>query len=391
VKNKVYIAILWGILSFSVVTAAFANPIAIKLNFVDEDIRVILHTLATISNVDMVIDDTIKGNVTVKLKDVSFETAMNVIASAKGLSYRKMGDIYIIEPAEMGMTEIIPVRYTRVADIKKCLTSLLGDLKLKIEIDEISNSLIVSGSPVGCARVKTMLTQLDAAQPQVLLEAKVVAINKSNTKELGIDWSWESTPITGQSKDEGNNEGEGVIRYGRSPVGIPYEFRYQGKISALIAAGNAKLLANPKVTTISGKEAHIFIGDKIPVLTEKIDDGKSTTTITYVESGIKLTYTPSVTADGTITAKVHTEVSTASLVADIKNYKITTREAESNVCMKDGETMIIGGLLGSEESKGESRVPFLSDLPLLGSLFKSSHNSKTENEVIIFLTARIVK
>ena len=144
-------------------------------------------------------------------------------------------------------------------------------------------------------------------------------------------------------------------------------------------------------TTINGKEAHVLIGDRIPVLTDKTSNGVSTSTVEYIEVGIKLEYTPSITADGTITAKVRTEVSTPTLVPDIKNYRITTREAESNVNMKDGETMVIAGLIGTEESRTSNKVPFLGDIPILGALFRSHHNTKSETEVVIFLTAKIVK
>ena len=182
----------------------------------------------------------------------------------------------------------------------------------------------------------------------------------------------------------------GTIKYGVSNTsGVPYVANYT--INALLSKGDAKILARPKLTTISGREAHIMIGDHIPVLTTSTSGGSTTTSITYVDAGIKLTYTPTVTADGSITAKVRTEVSSATLVTAISNYKITAREAETTVCMKDGDTMVIGGLIGSEETKNNTAVPFLSNVPIVGGLFKNVTNSKTDNEVIIFLTARVVK
>ncbi|AJQ27573.1 MULTISPECIES: type II secretion system protein GspD [Pelosinus] len=405
--NRTHLCVMILLLSITICGIAMAEPQSIDLSFVDEDVRVILHTLAIISNVDIIIDESIKGNITLKLKSTTFENALILITSAKGLSYRKIGESFIIEPVDMGTTEIYKLRYIRAVDIKKTLEPIMNSLKLKAEIDEISNSLIFSGSPTGCARIKILLTDLDVPQQQVVIEAKVVAINKAKTKELGIDWSWDVTPQYAEYSAEQVNiangvttiepgkvtrdTGKGIIQFGRNPEGHPYEFYYQAKINALISNGNAKILASPKVTTINGNEARILIGDHIPVLTERMEDGKTTTTVEYIDTGIKLTYTPTITADGTITAKVHTEVSTPSLVTDIKNYRITTREVESMVCMKDGETMVIGGLIGSEESKTNNKIPFLSELPLIGTLFKSVHNSKVETEVIIFLTAKLVK
>jgi len=408
-RYRTLLCMLAIFLSIEISNVAVAAPQSINLNFMDEDVRVVLHTLATIENVDMIIDDSIKGNITLKISNITFENALALITSAKGISYRKIGDSYIIEPADMGITEVYKLRYIRAVDIKKSLEPIMGSLKLKAEIDEVSNSLLVSGPPTGCARIKALLAELDNPQQQVTLEAKVVAINKSKTKDLGIDWSWDVTPqypeveTTDEVRDSNGNvttpakttitrtAHKGTIKFGSSPAGVPYEFYYQAKISALISNGNAKVLASPKVTTINGKEARILIGDHIPVLTEKTENGKTTTTVEYVDAGIKLTYTPTITADGTVTAKVRTEVSTPTLVSDIKNYRITTREAETTVCMKDGETMVIGGLIGSEESKTNGGVPFLSELPLVGTLFKSVHNSKSETEVIIFLTAHTSK
>lgn len=395
-RNKKYVMIFILILSMLISAVGLASPKTYSLNFMDEDIRVVLHTLSKISHVDMVIDDSIKGNITMKLDDVTFEQALGLITASKGLSYRDVNNCIIIESAEMGATEVIKLQYTRASDIKKTIDPIAASLKIKVENDDISNSLIVSGTPTGCERIRKILQSIDVQQQQVTLEAKVVAVNKTNTKDLGLDWTWENTP---QYPEVTTEDGKttytrtnltGTIKYGKSPAGVPYEFYYSTKISALINNGNAKILASPKVTTINGKEARVLIGDRIPVLTETISDGKTSTTVEYIDAGIKLTYTPSVTADGSITAKVRTEVSTPVLVADIKNYRITTREAESNVTMKDGETMVIAGLIGSEETKNFSKIPFLSELPLLGALFKSNHDSKSETEVVIFLTAKVV-
>ncbi len=405
-KNKTYQIVITLVLFLLVSTTALANPSTFPMNFIDEDITTILHTLAKFNNVDMVIDDSIKGKMTLNLNDVNFDSALQLITTAKGLAYRQVGNSYIIESAEMGATEVFKLRYTRAADIKKTIEPIAASLKVKIEMDEISNSLIISGSPNGNARIQGILKEVDILQQQVTLEAKVVAINKSDMKELGIDWSWDQAFKYPEQKTEETTDAAGIkttkvtttreknvgtLQFGRSVIGIPYELYYEAKIKALVSNGNAKILASPKVMTINGKEARVLIGDRIPVLTESTSDGKTTTTVQYIDAGIKLTYTPSITADGSITAKVHTEVSTPTLVADIKNYRITTREAESNVRMKDGETLVIAGLIGSEESKSSSKVPFLGDLPLLGALFRSETNNKSETEVVIFLTAKLNK
>lgn len=413
--------ILSALIIFIFSNICVASPSSFDINFVDEDLRTVLYTLATVAGVDIVVDDSVKGSISIKLKDVNFENALELVTHAKGLSYRKINNAIVIEPADIGSTETLKINYARASDIKKSLEPILTDLKLKAQADDSSNSLIVSGSLTGIDRIKTVLTKVDIPQQQVELEAKVVAINKTNTKDMGIDWSWEATPqypevtnenetltvptyssdgktvigsttITVPKKTVTRDSKKGIIRFGRNPEGYPYEFYYQAKINALISNGNAKMLAQPKVMTINGKEARILIGDRVPVPVESTDTaGKTTTKIDYIDAGIKLTYIPVINADGLITAKVHTEVSSPSLVDSIKAYRITTREAETNVRMKDGETLVIGGLIGNDETQLNNKVPFLSELPILGTLFKSSHNSKNKTEVVIFLTARVVK
>lgn len=412
--NKLHITALIAILLI-ITSTCFADPAPVNLDFIDTDIRTVFYTLATIGGVNIVVDDTIKGTITLKLSDMPFYKALDVITKSKGMSYRKIDNTIIIESADVGVTEAIKLNYARATELKKALDPIATGLKLKVEADDTSNALLFTGSPAGLDRIKGIIADLDLPQKQVELEAQVVAISKTNTKDLGIDWSWDKTPTFPeyepatygwvQNPNTGTYEwrqtnpatvtrpaNTGVIRYGRSPEGLPYEFYYQAKINALVSNGNAKVLAKPKVSTVNGKEARILIGDRIPVLVEKTDNGKTTDTVEYVDAGIKLTYTPRVNSDGSISASVRTEVSSPTMVAEMKNYKITTREADTNVCVKDGETIIIGGLIGSDESETGNKVPFLGDIPILGKLlFTSQHNSKNDTEVVIFLTAKVAK
>ena len=115
--NKKHVVLFIFLLSLLISTVALANPRTYNFNFVDEDIRIVLHTFAKISNVDMVIDDSIKGNITIKLNNATFDTALQLITEGKGIAYRKIGDSYIIEPSDMGITEVIKLQYTRAVDI----------------------------------------------------------------------------------------------------------------------------------------------------------------------------------------------------------------------------------------------------------------------------------
>ena len=156
--------------------------------------------------------------------------------------------------------------------------------------------------------------------------------------------------------------------------------------------GEAKILARPNVLTLNGNKAQIFIGDDIPVVTEKTDSsGKTTSTVEYKKAGILLEYIPQINSQNEITAAVHVEVATPILVAEMKNYRITSRMTKTSIRIKDGDTLVIGGLISSVEAGGKNKVPFLGDLPILGKLFQSVSKSKDETEVVIFLKAKIVK
>lgn len=401
----------------------------VNMTVTDAQVRDVLTALASVGQVSIVADDSVTGKITIQLRQVPFETALALVTKTKGLTYQRIGEVIVVAAADkmtksFGSVQIIRLNYAAAEEVKKSLSLIIPDNRLKV--DTATNSLIFFASPDENTQIRATLKELDIPFQQVSLEAQVLAISKAASKDLGVDWNWQAAPQTAAyerdnwteqkvlTDKDGNtiygDDGKpayidvqhrdwkvtrpgdyGVIQFGRGPNGWPYEFYYQAKISALISSGNAKILARPKIVAINGKEAKILIGDRIPVLMEKTENGKTTSTIEYIDAGIKLNYTPRINVDGQITAIVHTEVSTPTLVPEMKAYRVTTREAGTEVRMKDGETMVIGGLIGSEESGGKNKVPFLSDFPILGKLFQSTHTAKNETEVVIFLTAQIVK
>ena len=149
-------------------------------------------------------------------------------------------------------------------------------------------------------------------------------------------------------------------------------------------------MAKPRIITIPGREASIFIGDHIPVQTEKHDSGGYYTATEYLDAGIKLQYLPLISQDGKmVTAKVHTEVSTPVLISELKNYRITSRTADTHVRMFSGQTLVIGGLISEEEQNSLQKIPFLGDLPLLGKLFSNRTKRRSKIEVMLLLTPHI--
>ncbi|MBQ1336248.1 MAG: type II and III secretion system protein, partial [Selenomonadaceae bacterium] len=200
----------------------------------------------------------------------------------------------------------------------------------------------------------------------------------------------ESVPRTKVSRNWLEKAVPGIVQFGHGPEGYPYEFYYEAKLNALVTDGKAEILARPNITTIQGREAVINIGGSVPVPTVSTTDSTTTTSMEYKDAGIILRYTPRVNDDGYITAEVHTEVSSPLYVEEMKAYRFQRRSADTMVRLRDGETMVIGGLIGSEESRSMSKIPFLGDLPVLGAFFRSVRHSKSETELMIFLTAHVL-
>ncbi|BBB93310.1 type IV pilus biogenesis and competence protein PilQ precursor [Methylomusa anaerophila] len=439
--------------------AGAASPVS--MNVINGEVRDVLTALASVGQVNIVVDDSVAGTVTIKLQDVPFETALDLIARTKGLAYQKIGSVIVVADSQrlgknFGSIHYFQLKYANPHDIVNVLSLMLsgkqaqfnsGESGVQVKlngksttetqsatiagsssakssgtnreserfvVNDSMNAIIFYGTPREAEQVRQILDHLDVAYQQVSLEAQVIAVAKDKVKELGIEWMWEKTPqyaeydapkLSPIQDQDGNTTGyyvsdpgkvtrrtnSGIIQYGKTPEGHPYEFYFQAQLNALISNGNARVLAKPKITTLNGQQARILIGDRIPVLVEKTENGQTSTSVEYIDAGIKLTFTPRINTDSLITAAVRTEVSSPSLVPEIKAYRITTREAETNVRMKDGETMVIGGLIGSTETETKKSVPYLCDLPLIGWLFKNSTHSKSDTEVVIFLTARIVK
>lgn len=256
--------------------------------------------------------------------------------------------------------------YASAKDICDALQTIYGN---KLSFNAVTNSLILQGSQAQHTHLQKLLPQLDIATKQVTLEAKIISLSREDSKNLGINWNWETIPQREyQAKDSDNNTSSdygGNFKFWRG-----YAFRFNAALNAMISNGKAKILATPRIITIPGREASIFIGDHIPVQTEKHDSSGTYTATEYLDAGIKLQYTPIISQDGNmVTAAVHTEVSTPVLISELKNYRITSRTADTNVRMYSGETLVIGGLISAEEQKNAAKDAFFKQYSYLRRAF----------------------
>ena len=402
----------------------YAAPVTIDVT--GGDVRTVLLAVARMGNVPLIVDDGVTGAVTAHLTGEP-EELLHLIAAARGIHIERRGDVFLAlgteARTENRRVHIYPVRFADPEELAYAANlSLSGEGKRgnmsktndesgnevsasdtgrRVLVDTATNTLLFYGTEAEAFAVREIISALDVKPRQVSLEARVVSVSKAAAKQLGVDWTWSALPqypsvdasgrVTGRSTGgRTGTSAPGIIRFGRGPAGVPYEFYYSAAISALITDGKAKMLARPNVTTVQGREALINIGAEVPVPRTTMSDHVTTSAIDYREAGIILRYTPRVTGDGTITARVHTEVSTPVYVEELKAYRFQKRSADTTVRLRDGETMVIGGLIDSDESRSLSKIPFLGDLPVLGAFFRSVRTNKTESELMIFLTARVL-
>lgn len=431
-KYLILLVVILGIICSNILSVS-AN----ELEAVDVDIRNLLTSIALANNLNIVISDEVQGNVSVKLSNINAQDMIKIIAENNNYTYQFKDNVIYISKGDKDINlYTVQINYLELDKIAQTINLMLtGNLPDKIDdkdkktainnkvmIDESKNTISFYGTLKQYEQIKNFLQEQDKPQKQVSLEAKVTAIQKDAAKDLGVSWEWSKLPQSPEheitydtvkhtvinedgSKEEITdylpvdevtrkwNDDEnipGVIRFGKGVDGYPYEFYYAAKIDALISDGKANILARPNITTIQGKEAVINIGSEVPVPTVSTTNSTTTTSIKYREAGIILKCTPRVNEDGIITVKVHTEVSSPMYVEDMKAYRFQKRSADTIVRLKDGQTMVIGGLIGSDEAKQMSKIPFLGDIPILGNLFKHIQKSKSDTEVMIFLTAHEV-
>ncbi len=426
-----------------------ANCSAMSIVGTNLDVRQALMSAARLGGLGLVVDESVKGTITINLKDISPAEAIYFIADVKGLSVEERNGNYLVSAAKSGLSKSVysyNLQYADAAEVLKIIDDTLGyfdlgrgaksdgdktartldnrrfEQSVRATADAATNTVIFYGTPQQAAAIRNLIEKVDIPAKQVSIEAKVVAVDKNAAKNLGVEWNWSTLPQypkrettyesryrTAENADgsyttlredvpkttvtRSYNDGNvgGIIQFGRGPEGYPFEFYYEAKINALITDGKAKMLSKPNITALQGKEAVITIGGEIPVPKTVATNTSATSSVEYKKVGIILRCTPRVNEDGYITSRVHTEVSSPIYVDEMRAYRIQNRSAETTVRLKDGETMVIGGLIGAEESRRLSKVPFLGDLPVLGVFFRNLRKEKADSEIMIFLTARVLK
>lgn len=378
----------------------------ITVEYKDADLVNVLRSLALTYRLNLLTGPDIKGKVTINLQEITVEKALEAILKANGLIYSKKDGVIYINSGDAAVidvtTEVIQLKYltaTQAQNITKKMLSAKGDMK----INETANNIIVTDYREVIGKIRDLLKQTDTAPKQVLIEAKILDISSSDLKSLGVTWDANYTPINGGLFGRNTNATETLHAGLHLPTTSSTLTSGQltltslavkgmtlsATIDALVRNGKAHLLASPSIAVINGQEARIVIGERFPYKERTQTTSGTTETTKFVDIGTTLKVNPQINDDGYITLSLHPEVSSLVSALDA-GPRVATREADTTVRIKEGETLVIGGLIRQTDNRTTDRIPVLGNIPLLGMLFSRTDRDVEQTELAVFITPRIL-
>ncbi|GGJ99273.1 type IV pilus secretin PilQ [Pseudomonas matsuisoli] len=408
----------------------------LSLNFQDIDVRSVLQLIADFTNLNLVASDTVQGSITLRLQNVPWDQALDLVLKTKGLAKRQVGNVLLVAPAEeiaarerqeleaqKQISELAPLRreliqvnYAKAADIAKLFQSVTAsdaggtaDVRGSVTVDERTNSIIAYQTQDKLDELRRIVSQLDIPVRQVMIEARIVEANVGYEKSLGVRWGGTQTFANGRGAfygnddqgDEGGNTGDDIgpnvpfvdlgVSGRTSGFGIGYvtdHLLLDLELTAMEASGNGEVVSQPKVVTSDKETAKILKGSEIPY---QESSSSGATSVTFVEAALALEVTPQITPDNRIIMEVKVTKDApdfSRLVQDTPT--IDKNEVNAKVLVADGETIVIGGVFSNTQTKSVDKVPFLGDLPYMGRLFRRDVIQDNKSELLIFLTPRIV-
>lgn len=421
----------------------------LSLNFQDIEVRAVLQLLADFTDFNLIINDTVSGNITLRLKNVPWDQAMDFILRTRGLGKLEEGNVLLIAPQEelatrerqqleserrieeieALSTEYIQINYAKAADLSGLVSgeqSLLSE-RGTVAVDSRTNTLIIQDVGTRIRAVRELILQLDVPVKQVLIEARIVTADVSFTKDLGVRFGYSRNLVTddrtfvtfggGQAGTttfntvdaEGNAEPictgfcadnvenfivslptsrEGAVAgVGRLAIGKLGSWLVQLELSALINEGRAQNLANPKVITVDQGEASIETGTQIPY---QEASSSGATSVSFQKAVLGLTVSPQITPDGRVLLDMNVTQDSIGNISVQGTPAINTNVLETQVLVEDGETVVLGGAFRETDNNNYERIPFFGDLPYVGFLFRRRGSENRKQELLIFVTPKII-
>jgi type IV pilus assembly protein PilQ len=423
----------------------------ISLDFKDGDLQDIFRLFADISGLNIVVNPGVSGKVTLKLNEVPWDQALDLILKANGLGYTLEGNVIRIaklsdlqreeqerrkleeEKALAGNLEVWnkTLSYAKATELQDTVKKVALSARGTITLDPRTNTMIITDLPANLAKARDLIADLDRATPQVEIEARIVVTSRNFTRDLGIQWGFThqqtpqfanttnltfpnsiilnggGVPASGgiQPDNQGLSSAAGIAGGSRgyavnlpasgfnSGIGITLgnilgNFNLDLALTALERQGRGRLLSTPKVTTQNNHAAEIKQGVQIPIQTV----ANNTVTVTFKDAVLTLRVTPQITEANTVILDLNVENNAADFANLVNGIPpINTQSAQTQVLVKDGATAVIGGIFQSNEQTSQNSTPFLSKLPILGYLFRNRFVTNTNNELLLFITPRIIK
>jgi len=418
----------------------------VSMDFQGADLRAVLRTFAEISGLNVVIDPQVDGTVDVALTDVPWDQAFDVILRTNRLGYVVDGTVVRIAPLSALAEEEIQRRelaeeqalagqlvvvtrtlsYARAEAMAELVAQSVLSARGQVQIDERTNTIILTDLQPRLSAAEELLDTLDRAEPQVEIEARIVQAGQEFARSIGVQWGLtgrvapdlgNTTPLTFPNRGgvsgrlgtqgpeaSGTDARAGVTENAGTAIGLPAtaatsalgvslgavdgSLNLDVVISAAERDGDLRLLSHPRVTTQNNVPAEIVQGDQIPIQTVS----NNTVTVDFRDAALSLRVTPQITAEDTVIMQIEIDNDFADFRREINGVPpIVTQRASTTVQVADGDTTVIGGIFESEQSSSNNRVPGLHRIPLLGRLFRSESDRESSDELLIFLTPRVIR
>ncbi len=411
----------------------------LSLNFQDIEVRSVLQLLADFTGTNIVVSDTVTGNLTLRMQNVPWDQALDIVLKTKGLAKRQNGNVMLIAPSEeiaareklelesqKQIEELAPlysdfiqVNYAKAADLAKLLqdkeSSLMSE-RGKATIDERTNTLLLQDTAEKLADIRKLVAMLDIPVRQVLIESRIVIANNDFSRDLGVKFGLSGNSSSGRDFIVGGGTRPGDTNFGYTPgfevpagsgnsgllVDLPVtdpagslgialgkvgSSLLQLELSAMQLENRGEIISSPRVITSNQQEATIQQGVEIPY---QEASSSGATSVSFKEAVLQLKVTPQITPDDRIIMdlKVNKD-SVGEVYAGVPS--IDTRNVSTRVLVDNGETLVLGGIYEQERSKQTERVPFFGSLPGVGWLFKTEAKTDQKQELLIFVTPKIIK
>jgi type IV pilus assembly protein PilQ len=415
----------------------------ISLNFQDIEVRAVLQLIADFTELNLVASDTVSGRITLRLQNVPWDQALELVLKTKGLDKRQVGNVLMVAPAaeiaererqqieaskqiaELAplVSEFVRVRYAKAQDVMQLFNAgsedggKLTSPRGSVVVDQRTNSLIITDTADKLADIRDLLSLVDIPVRQVMIEARIVIAQSDATKNLGIEWGggYYNTPNNNSLGISGDTINAAGITNSGDAAGVSYpgallvdlgvasnsgfaigfassDLFLTAELSALEAEGSGEVMSQPKVITGDKQEAMIKSGVEIPYQ-ESSASGETTTS--FKDAVLRLVVTPNITPDDRIMLdldinqdSVGALVPTGSLGGFIPS--IDTTQLTTNVLVSNGETVVLGGVFKTEDIEAINKVPYFGDIPYIGAFFRSESNTNKKTELLIFITPRIL-